>query len=44
MNTDGVLQTAARDENDTHLLIKPSHMDQFEKEDDNVSEILKKMR
>jgi hypothetical protein len=42
MNTEGVLHTAARDDDVSHL-IKGQNADQFEQED-NVSEILKKMK
>jgi hypothetical protein len=42
--TEGALHTAARDDDVSHMLINGKHREQFEKDEDNVSEILKKMR
>jgi len=45
MNTEGPLVTAARDEDKTHHFIRGgANEDEFEKEVDNVSDLLKKMK
>lgn len=46
MNTEGVLLTAARDEDPRNTLIKNKFTknQNFEKEEDGVSDILKKMK
>ena len=43
MGTDGALHTAARDDDNSRLLNRNENRDEFENED-NVSEILKKMK
>jgi hypothetical protein len=44
MNTEGPLITGARDDGDTHHFIRGAKDDEFEKDADNVSDILKKMK
>ena len=45
MNTEGPLVTGARDEGETHHFIRGGpNEDEFEKDADNVSDILKKMK
>jgi hypothetical protein len=44
LGTDGALHTAARDDDNSRLLIKPEKNKEEFENDDNVSEILKKMK